>query len=140
MRRKRESGLIEPAIASLVARAATTQSSLLGDAEGKILRVVNDVWPWREGSGIGWVEVKENIEGFSTVYRGHPSYLPTSKDRLYYCVGVASKVFPFAIGQFVNVTYSQLVAEVRGRGAPFRSNIVGVLNVTLIHVAVRGSQ
>src|ERR1700730_408129 len=139
-RGKHESSLIEPAIERLMAGVAALQSSLPRDVKGKVSRIVNDVWTCGKGASIGNVTAKDSIEGFSAARRGYSSHLPTSKDRLRYTAGVASEAFSFAVRQFVDVAHTQPVAKVWGYRTFFRVEVVGILNTTLVHIAICGPQ
>src|SRR4029077_14627085 len=121
-------------------RLAAAECCLPSDVKREILRVVNHIRTRRESRGVGRIEVEENIEGFSAVYRGYSGNLPTPKNGLRYTVGLTSKVPPFAIRQIVDIAHNQLVAEVRSGRAFFCGNVMSVLDVALVLVAVCGAQ
>src|SRR5262249_16776081 len=105
-----------------------------------ISRVMNDVRTSGKGPGIGNIATKDSIEGLSAARCGHSSHLPTSKDGLGHSACGGSKMPPSAIWQFVDVAHTQSMTKVRGNRTFFRSYVVGVLNATLVHIAVCRSQ
>src|SRR6516164_1066974 len=121
-------------------RIAATKRSLRCDIKGKISGVVNDVWTRGERTSIGEVAAHENIKSFSTAHPGDSRDLPSSKSGLRYAVRRTAEMFPSAVRQFVDITHGQLMPEIRGGWPPFRGNVMGVLDVTLVYVTVRSSQ
>src|SRR5580704_1272923 len=119
--------------------AGAAERRLRGRVEGKIIRVVNDVRARWERSGISKIATHQYIEGLSAARSRYACNLPSPKNGLRHVIGLASELLPFAVWQFVDVTHSQLVAEIRRRWPPLRGNIMRVLHVTLVHVAVRRS-
>ena len=77
-----------------MARVAAAERRLASDVKGEIIRVVNHVRARRERPGIGRIEIKQNIESFSAVYRGYSSNFPTSKNGLRHSRWLAPKCFP----------------------------------------------
>src|SRR5271166_3352592 len=77
-RRLDESGLIEPAIESLVTGVAAAERRLLRHIKGEIVRIVDHVWTRIGRPGIGIIAVQLSVECLSAVDRGYSGNLPVS--------------------------------------------------------------